>query len=226
MQNHKLKPNQTGAVSGLLVLCILTVLLLLGAIGFGVWAYGQSQHYKTDVDAIVAKAEEAAKTKTAADKDKQFAEEAKNPLKIYNGPEAFGSMQLHFPKTWSGYVDTGNGASNGGLAGYFAPGTVPSIGDQNNAFALRLEVVKQPYAQVLQSFNSQQQGGKISVNVYALPKLPKVVGVKVTGEITQGKTATMVVLPLRSDTLKIWTEGTQFVSDFNNNILPNFSFSP
>jgi hypothetical protein len=36
----------------------------------------------------------------------------------------------------------------------------------------------------------------------------------------------MVVLPLRSQTLQIETAGSQFLGDFNNNILPNFSFSP
>jgi hypothetical protein len=36
----------------------------------------------------------------------------------------------------------------------------------------------------------------------------------------------MVVLPLRSQTVQIWTEGTQYVDDFNKLILPNFSFSP
>lgn len=219
-----LKHNQDGAVSGVLISLILTVLLLLGAIGFGGWAYSQSQHYKNDVDAIVAEAEEATKQKTSEAKDKQFAEEAKKPLKVYNGPEAFGSIVLHFPKTWSGYADVG--ASNSGFKAYFAPGVVPSVNDQNAAFALRIEVVNQDYAQVLQSLSSQQKSGKLSVSAYALPKLPKTVGVKVTGEITQGKTATMVVLPLRSDTLKVWTEGTQFVGDFNTNILPNFSFSP
>lgn len=220
-----LKHNQDGAVSGLLISFIMTIILLLGATGFGVWAYSQSQHYKNDVDAIVVEAEEAVKQKTSEAKDKQFAEEAKNPLKIYNGPENFGSMILHFPKTWSGYVDTGIG-NNAGLEGYFAPGVVPSINDRTAAFALRIQVEKQPYAQVLQNFSSQQKAGKLSVSAYALPKLPKVVGVKVTGEITQGKTVTMVVLPLRADTLKVWTEGTQFAGDFNDNILPNFSFSP
>ena len=106
------------------------------------------------------------------------------------------------------------------------PGVVPGVTNQASVFALRVQVVKQTYSQVLQSFTSQQQTGKLSVSAYALPKLPKVVGVKVTGEITQGKTATMIVLPLRSDTLKIWTEGTQFVEDFNTSILPNFSFLP
>jgi hypothetical protein len=33
-------------------------------------------------------------------------------------------------------------------------------------------------------------------------------------------------LPLRSQTVKIWTEGSQYGGDFNKYILPNFSFSP
>lgn len=220
-----IKHNQNGAVNGLMLSLILVTVLLLGALGFGGWAYSQSQHYKNDVKAIVSEAEEKASLQTAAKKDKQFAEEVKNPLKTYSGPEAYGSLILNYPKTWSGYVDaSGNGS--GLVDGYFSPGVVPPTSSTSSVYALRVQVLRQPYAQVLQTLNSQQQTGKVSVSAYALPKLPQVVGVKVTGEIADKKTVIMVVVPLRSDTLKIWTEGTQFVDDFNNSILPNFSFAP
>jgi hypothetical protein len=49
--------------------------------------------------------------------------------------------------------------------------------------------------------------------------------VRVKGEV-RNETVDMVVLPLRDKTLQLWTEGTQFENDFNNNILANFSFSP
>lgn len=220
-----IKLNQNGAVSGLVISLILTIILLVCALGFAGWAYSQSQHYKNDVDAIVSKAQTETSQKTSAAKDKQFAEESKNPLKTYNGPEAYGSLQVNYPKTWSGYVDA-SGTSSSLVDGFFAPGEVPSLTDQNSVFALRVQVLRQPYAQVIQAFASQQQSGKVSISAYALPKLPQIVGIKVTGEISDKKTVTMVVVPLRSDTLKIWTEGTQFVDDFNNHILPNFSFAP
>lgn len=222
------KHNQDGAINGLVISLIFAILLLIGAGGFGVWAYMGRQDYKNNSDAKTAVAVEAAKSQEDKIKDAQFAEAAKQPLKTYQGPEAYGSLIVNFPKTWSGYVDaTGTGSSL--VDGYFAPGVVPSATNQNSVFALRVQVLNQPYAQVLQQFSGQQQDGKLTISAYALPKLPKVVGVKVVGQINSSQnqaSVTMIVLPLRSQTLEIWTQGNQYLADFNKNILPNFSFSP
>jgi hypothetical protein len=111
--------------------------------------------------------------------------------------------------------------------GYFAPGTVPSISNPHSVFALRVQVISQAYAQTVQTFGSQQKAGKLTISAYALPKLPQVVGVKVTGQVSsQSSATTMVILPLRSQTLEISTQGSLYLDDFNNNILANFSFSP
>ena len=220
-----IKHNQDGAANGLVISLIFAVLLLVGAIGFGGWAYTQMQDYKNNSDEKVAAAEEVATQKESAVKDKQFAEVSKSPLKTYAGPAAYGSLIIQYPKSWSGYVDD-TGTGNALVAGYFNLGVVPSTTDQKSVFALRTEVVNQPYSQVLQTLSSQQQAGKLKVSAYSLPKMHKVVGVMATGEIGENKTVTMVVLPLRSQTVKIWTEGTQYIGDFNKYILPNFSFSP
>jgi hypothetical protein len=221
------KHNQDGAVNGLVISLILAIILLLAVGGFAGWALNSRQDYKNNTDAKIAVAVAAAKTQEDKLKDAQFAEAAKQPLKTYQGPEAYGSLMVNFPKTWSAYVDdTGTGGSL--VDGYFAPGTVPSATNQNSVFALRVQVLNQQYAQVLPTLTGQQQAGKLTINAYALPKLPKVVGVKVVGQ-TGGQsqaTVTMVILPLRSQTLEISTQGSQYLDDFNNNILPNFTFSP
>jgi hypothetical protein len=219
------KHNQDGAVNGVVISLVLAVILLIGALGFGGWAFSSRQDYKNNVDAKINVAVGAAKQQEGTTKDLQFAEASKKPLRAYNGPEAYGSVVVNYPKTWSAYVDdTGTGGVS--VDGYFAPGTVPSATGQNSVFALRVQVLSQTYAQVVQSFSGQQQAGKLAVSAYALPLLPKIVGVKAVGQLANQTTVTMVVLPLRSNTLEIWTEGTQYLADFNNNILPNFNFSP
>ena len=155
-----------------------------------------------------------------------------SPLRAYNGPEAYGSIVVNYPKTWSAYVDD-SGSSNTPVDGYFNPGTVPSIGNSTSSiFALRVQVLNQPYATVLQTYSSQSsnQQNPVTITAYSLPKVPKAVGVELSGTLSNSGskpvTGTMVILPLRANTLEIWTDGTQYLSDFNNNILPNFSFSP
>ncbi len=222
-----IKHNQDGAANGLVISLILAILLLVGAIIFGAWAYTSRQDYKNNSDAKVAAAVQVAKDQESSLKDKQFQEAEKNPLKTYNGPEAYGSLSVAYPKTWSGFVDDSGSGNSALVDGYFYPGVVPSITKQGGVFALRIQVLSQPYNQTLTSLSSLQQSkAPPQISPYALPKVPKVVGVKVSGSLPNNKTGTMVILPLRSQTLEIWTDGTQFSGDFNNIILPNFSFSP
>jgi hypothetical protein len=225
-----IKHNQDGAVSGVGLSLIISVIFLIAAIGFGGWAFSSRQDYKNNVDGKIATAVTIAKQQESSAKDKQFVEDEKKPLRIYNGPGTYGSISLSYPKTWSGVVDeTGTGGNNALLNGYFYPGIVPSISDTNTstAFAFRMQVLNQGYSDVLQTFQGRDKPPTITP--YALPRLPKVVGARVQGQIfgeDNPKAGDLVILPLRSYTLEIWTEGTQFENDFNNNILPNFTFSP
>ncbi len=221
-----IKPNQTGAVSGLMISFILIAVILVAVLGFSGWAFSSRQDYKNHADVKISAAAEAAKQKESAAKDQEFAEAAKKPLKTYAGPAAYGSLIVNYPKTWSGYVDDTGSAGDAIVNGYFAPGVVPSLTNPSSVFALRVQLLNQSYTEVLQEFAGQQQVGKLTISAYALPRLPDVVGVKVTGQLADERTVTLVVLPFRSQTLEISTDGSQYLNDFNANILPNFSFTP
>lgn len=216
------KHNQDGAVNVLLIPLILASLFLIGALAFGFWAFGERQDYKNNSDQKVSAAVVVAKQQEGVVKDKQYAEAAKLPLKTYNGPEQFGSIALQYPKTWSAYVVVG---SNGdaSLDGYFNPDVVPSTDDENSMFALRLQVVDNPYSDELQDYQDNEE---VTISPYALPKLPKVIGVRISGQIEENKKGSMVVLPVRDKTLKIFTESETYLNDFDNNILANLTFSP
>jgi hypothetical protein len=224
-----IRHNQDGAANGLLISLIVAVVLLIVAVAFGGWAFSSRSDYKNNTDAKINVAVQAAVQKESAAKDVIFAQQNKDPLKTYQGPEAYGSLNIEYPKTWSGYVDSSGSSGNAAIDAYFTPGVVPSITDPTSVFALRVQVLNQPYAQTLQSL-SQQSSSPPTITAYSLPKLPKVVGVEVVGQLASGTdnapTVTMVVLPLRSQTLEIYTSGSQYLQDFNQNILPNFSFSP
>jgi len=220
-----MKHNQNGAINILLVPFILALLFLLTALGFGVWSFTGRQDYKINVDQKISAAVELAKQQESTEKDKQFAEAEKKPLKTYSGPQASGSLVIQYPKTWSSYVDD---TTVGGtpVDGYFYPGSVPSITATSSTFALRVQVLAQAYSDVLASLAGQQQSGLLTIDAYKLPRVPGVVGVMVNGQIEANKTVSMVILPLRDKTIEISTQGDQFRSDFTTSILPNVTFSP
>jgi len=223
-----IKHNQNGSSSAMLISLILFIILFVASLGFGIYSYTNMLDYKNNVDQKISVAVTAANSKQMQTDAYNFAQQAKNPLTTYYGPSQYGSVVLNYPKTWSAYVDDTTGAQSL-INGYFNPGHVPSISDQNSTFALRLQVLNQSYSQVLQQFTGLEQHGQLKATAYSLPKVPTVVGVEVEGNTTNGQNSvftTMVILPVRSNTIEISTEGTAYLSDFNTYILPNFSFSP
>ena len=129
MSSMKQQFGERGELNVLLIPVIILALLFIGVGSFAVWAYGSQQDYKNNVDAKIATAV-AANTKSVQTQDaKQYAEAAKNPLVVYNGPDAYGSLQVSYPKTWSAYIDTT--ASNAPVDAYFHPGYVPSTSSKS-----------------------------------------------------------------------------------------------
>ena len=205
---------------------VLSVLLLIGVGIFGIWAFSGRQDYKNNSDQKIATAVSAAQKQTAAIDAAQYAEAAKQPLKTYNGPEAYGSIVVNYPKDWSAYVAVTDSGGSQPVDGYFQPDTVPNVQDPNSTFALRVQVVQTPYDQVLSQYVAQAKQQTVTISPFSFAKVPSVAGVRINGQINSSKQGSMVLVPLRDKTLKLWTESSQFINDFNNNILPNFSFSP
>jgi hypothetical protein len=227
MKRIHLGKYQGGEIDVLLIPLVLMVLLFVGAAAFGWWAFTSRQDYKNNSDQKSASAAEIARKDEDIINTKQFAEAEKKPLKAYDGPSAYGSIHVEYPKTWSVYINSSVSQPQP-LQAFFNPGAVPSVTDQASVFALRVQVVQQSYSALVNGYSALLKQKLVSVNPYSLPKVPGVVGVRVDGKIIQGKqnTGSMVIFPLRDKSIQIWTENAQELSDFNNLILPNMAFSP
>ncbi len=202
----------------------VTLMLLVAASGFGIWAYLGMEDYKTNADQKIAEAVKVAEERKSAEKDAQFLEQEKLPFKLYQGPAAYGSLAIQYPKTWSAFVSEKDSGSTP-IEGYFHPNYVPGI-HRDNSYALRVEVSNTSYADELKRFDSAVKQGKATVQAYVSQSSPSTVGARIDGEIASKKQGAMVMLPLRDKTLKMWTESEQFKGDFDGIILKNFGFTP
>jgi hypothetical protein len=218
--------DQRGLVNALLVPLILVIIFFLGAAGFGYWAFNSRQDYKNNSDQKVAVAVEAAQKRTQAADAKQYAEEAKQPLKTYVGPSSFGAITVQYPKTWSSYVIEKDNNDSRPIDAFFHPDFVPDTTNQDKSFALRIQLVSQSYDDVLSTYSGAAKNGKVTIAPYRLAKVPTVIGSVITGQLDTRKQGTLVILPLRNMTLKIWADSSEFLPDLTNIILPNFSFTP
>ncbi len=211
----------------LLIPLILVSVIFVSTAGFAFWSYTSREDFRLNVNSKIAAAVKIAKEDESIAKDKEHAEIDKNPLRTYIGPEQFGGVHVSYPRTWSGYVsDTGN--SNEPLDGYFHPGVVPDISSQTSTFAVRVQVLNQPYAAALDQFDNAITEGELIATPYAFPKVPNVVGVRLDGVLdAQKKTVgSMMIVPIRDKTLQVWNESPVYTADFTKYILPNITFSP
>jgi hypothetical protein len=210
----------------------LLVILLIGAISFGVWAFSGRQSYKNNASQNIAAAVAAAKTAEASLQQQNFATQLKQPYASFTSSITDGSISFSYPKTYSAYVD--QTSSSEPLNGYFYPGQVPGV-SSNTAFALRIELDSDSYSDVLNQVSSSAQNGNVSVAAYVPPKMVGVKNVQtgsmITGVVGQDSqsnpyTGAMLVIPVRDKTLKLYTESPNFLSDFNSIILPSLTFVP
>ena len=228
-QNSFPLPAQPKSSKKLLAVVILLVLLLVVSLVFGYWAYSGKQDATNNLDQKVAAAVASAKTAQAASLQAQFDAQSKSPNKTFTGSATYGSISFNYPKTWSAYVDTSSDSEP--INAYFYPDQVPGT-QSGTAYALRVELVGQAYADVLGNFQSQIQSGALTAQAYIPAKLKGVAnvqaGTRLDGALTSdAKTkGSMVVLKVRDKTLEVYTQSTDFSADFNNTILPSLTFAP
>lgn len=214
-----------GFIGGVIVVLIAVSLVAIGALVFAFWAYNGRQLYKNHADSLVSTAVQNEKTKEDALLQQQFKTQSEQPFVSYTGPSQYGSVNVQYPKNWSGYVDdTGSGGNP--LDAYFDPGVVPAIGGPNSIFALRVEVNSNSYSTQLATYTQQQQNSNLTITPYTLKRVPNVYGVMIKGAIQQNKQGTLVMFPLRTDTLEIWTESSQYANQFVSQLLPLVTFKP
>ncbi|MDO8591449.1 MAG: hypothetical protein Q7R60_00790 [bacterium] len=220
------KRSQSGSTATVVVIVVL-VAGLIASSAFALLAYKERQTTRQDLNKLVAKAVADAETVQAAKLKAQFGEEAKSPIKTYAGPSTYGSVSFNYPKTWSGYVD--QLASSEPINGYFHPAIVPGL-QSKAAYALRVELVTTDYTSILQQHDSQIKDGSAKASAYVPPKMAGVAnvqpGTRLDGALDQDNTGSMVIIKVRDKTLQIYTESNDFLSDFNNTVLPSLTFAP
>jgi len=215
--------NQAGRINTLLIPLILVVILFVMAGSFATWAFMSRTDYKDNTDQKVAAAVTIAEAQTSSKKDNEFVEKEKLPFHTYTGPTAYASVVVQYPKTWSAYIDEKKNGANP-VDAYFHPNFVPAV-NSDVSYALRVQVVSQAYADVLKAYDANVKSGKLKSSAYIPAKVPSITGVRLDGEISPKKQGSLIIVPVRDKSLKVWTESPDFVNDFNNNVLPNYTFA-
>lgn len=222
VMKHK---NQNGAAQTSVVVAVLMTMLFIFALIFGLLMFAKKSDLQKNIDKKVEAQMVIESKKIEAQKDAELAEKEKSPVKTYVGPSTFGSVTFDYPKTYSGYVVEATGSGGTPLEGFFHPNIVPKE-DKSVSFAIRFELVSASYDAQVKSFDSSVKSSKVTVKPYRAAMVPDVLGVRIDGEIINGKQGSLILLAVRDKTLRLWTESKDTLADFEKYVLPNLSFSP
>lgn len=212
--------SQRGSVSPLLIASVVLGVLLAGSLGFGAWAFVNYMHQKNDVDAIVASEVAEAKQQQSVEDEKSFLEREKSPVRELVGPSDLGKVTVDYPKTWSVYVD--KDGSGGTYFAYLNPGSVKSV-SQKQVNAVVISVESKGYEDVLRSFNNDVEKGDLKATPVTIADQE---GTRLDGTFDDNIQGAAVLFKLRDKTLKVAVQSNDYISDFNNIILPSLKFNP
>lgn len=216
--------SDRGAIQTSMLVTIVMSVLFVGSLIFGLSMFVGKNDLQKNLDkkvqAQVGTAVKQAETKLQATHDEQD----KSLVKNYTGPATFGTVSIDYPKTYSAYVDeTSSGTT--AVNAYFMPNVVPKE-DRSTTYALRMQVVQTSYDSLVKTFDTNLKAGKVTVKPFRADKVNSVLGVRIDGEISTGKQGSLILIPLRDKTIKIWTEGKDYVGDFDKYVVPSINFVP
>ena len=215
--------NQQGTIV-IIIMLVVTGVLLVGSLGFGVWAFSGRQDYKNNLDSKITAAVEVEKARISSTKDNEYAVKDKSPVKTFKGPGTYGDLSIEYPKNWSPLIEV---RANGDpvVDGYWYPEVLPGI-NGGIKYSLRVRIVDQQYSSSVGSYKDDIKAGKANASAFIPEKVSSIKGTRIDGKISDGKTGSLILLPLRDKTIRIYTEDSQYIADFNKYVLPSISYNP
>jgi len=199
---------------GLGILVVILLVVLVYSLSQLSTARSQREEYaQTEV--------KEARDAIRAELQKEFDVKEKLPFLDYEGPDLLGGIKFQYPKTWSAAVEQSENSSIQ-LDGYFHPGVIRTDNEQGRSYALRLQLINSPYSQEVRRYQNSIKNGELKSRAVTFVQTE---GVRLDGQLETVDKGSMVILPLRDKTLKIWTESPDFLADYNK-ILETFTFNP
>ena len=203
-------PNKT-ANRNLIETIILVVVSVIAVvfIGLFIWKYIEWDTVKTDVDGQIDAAVAMAVAENTTKLENEFTEREKYPYKSFMGPADYGSLSFEYPKTWNVYV--AKDASNGGdFEAYLNPGEVQPV-SATTVNALRVIIRNQAFDNVVRTYDSLVQGGKLTV---VSRNVGSTVANVYTGDLPSNIRGTVTIFKLRDKTVMIQTDAAIFSDEY------------
>ncbi|HIA91560.1 TPA: hypothetical protein EYO12_00395 [Candidatus Saccharibacteria bacterium] len=201
-----------------LIVAFMSSALAVIFLGLFIWQFSERSslqaNYDSDLDAAALAAVNARETELR----EEFEDRLNSDTTTYVGSDVLGSITFDYPKTWSASINE-NDSGNTRLDATFHPN---AISNSVKAFALKIQVVDDPYSQELGTYDNDVERGELTANPVTYSGVD---GVRLNGQIDNDLTGSIVLLPLRDRTLILRTESDTHQDTFES-ILDSLQFSP
>ena len=198
------------------VLAILFLILFLWKLAE--WASLNSK-FEDTVATTIAKREIEIKEKYAA----ELEEVEKQPPLEFGGPDDYGNLHFKYPRTWSFYIVDDAADSKGDYEAYMHPTSIGPITDET-VFALRINIKKQNYEEVVVPYNNYVQDGTFAHNTIKV-NADKSYADVYEGTLENGKEIKVAIIKIRDKTVILRTDSTRLFSNDFKNILDSVTFN-
>lgn len=193
-----------------IILSIVFIVTTLAGLGVAIWAYINYDDQKTNVDSKITAAVAEAKKEEGDRLSAAFEEAEKQPNRQFVGPDDYGRLSFHYPKTWS--VFESKDSSDGGVyEAYFNPGVVPPI-KSDQQYALHVTIEEKDYDKVIESYKSLVTKGDLKSSSV---KADEQNGTRLDGAFNKNIRGSAVVFKIRDKTVTIRTDAETFKGDFD-----------
>lgn len=193
-----------------LILSIVFIVTTLAGLGVAIWAYLNYMDQKNNVDSKITSAVATAEKKQADKLAADFLEAEKEPNRLFVGPDDYGRLAFHYPKTWSVY-EAKDASKGGTYEAYFNPGVVPPVANDQQ-YALHVTIEDKDYDQVVATYEKLVSKGDLKSSSF---KAGDQNGTRLDGSFNKDIKGQAVIFKIRDKTVTIRSDATTFKKDFD-----------
>lgn len=194
----------------IIAIVLLAVVLVIETVALVV-VYGASKRSKAILDSARQKSYQQGQSDQKRADEERFEILNQSPFRSYKAPVIFGGFEIKFPKNWNVYaVENSSASQQINLTAH--PDFVKQVSGIDNAYALRVTLVRTPYDQLMKQHQDDVRQKKIKLSSVTVSGIE---GSRYEGKFDGKHDGSTVLLPVRDKTVMIATDDKRFLSEFN-----------
>lgn len=215
------KLNNQGSVGAGVIPIAGLGLLVAVLLGIVIVLFVQLDEAKDEREQYAAEVVTNKEADIKAELQAEFDEKEKDPFEDFETDPVLGDVKFRYPKTWSVSM-LQDPASDPQIDAYFHPNAIRVDAADTRSYALRVQLVLEPYSEVVEGFSSDIEEGLLKTKAVTFNGVE---GIRLDGQLDEVDRGAKVVLPFRDKTIMVWTESRDFLNDFEK-VMGSFSFNP